>query len=189
MAATLSNLIVKGCVISFEGTASSTFKYKLNVIATQFSTLKGFKEATIASLNAIKTVEGESSFKTLTSKEESAIIAFQKEIDLDKTIVQNFIKILTKEFVNKQITMLSTISIDTFNANPILCAALNLKTPEEFVRYNAYQAIGRSIVTSMGFLVQNLLLYSNEYIFDGKAYEEGDKTKFDLVIDLSLIHI
>lgn len=47
--------------------------------------------------------------------------------------------------------MLSTISIDTFNANPILCAALNLKTPEEFVRYNAYQAIGRSIVTSMGF--------------------------------------
>lgn len=85
--------------------------------------------------------------------------------------------------MNKQITMLSTISIDTFNANPILCAALNLKTPEEFVRYNAYQAIGRSIVTSMGFLVQNLLLYSNEYIFDGKTYEEGDKTKFDLVID------
>lgn len=102
MAATLSNLIVKGCVISFEGTASSTFKYKLNVIATQFSTLKGFKEATIASLNAIKTVEGESSFKTLTPKEESAIRAFQEEIDLDKTIVQNFIKILTKEFVNKQ---------------------------------------------------------------------------------------
>lgn len=31
--------------------------------------------------------------------------------------------------------------------------------------------------------MQNLLLYSNEYIFDGKTYEEGDKTKFDLVID------
>lgn len=79
--------------------------------------------------------------------------------------------------------MLSTISIDTFNANPLLCTALNFKTPEEFVRYNAYQAIGRSIVTSMGFLVQNLLLYSNEYIFDGKDYKEGEKTKFDLVID------
>lgn len=35
----------------------------------------------------------------------------------------------------------------------------------------------------MGFLVQNLLLYSSEYVFDGKYYEEGDKTKFDLVID------
>lgn len=65
----------------------------------------------------------------------------------------------------------------------ILCSALNLKTPEEFVRYNAYQAIGRSIVTSMGFLVQNLLLYSNEYIFDGKEYLEGGRTKWDLVID------
>lgn len=183
MAATLYNLIVKGCTISFNGNATNSFKNKLNTIAVQFSTLRGFKEATIASLNDIKTVEGNKCFRPLTSKEESAVIAFQKEIDLGKTIVQNFIKILTKEFVNKQITMLSTISIDTFNANPILCTALNLKTPEEFVRYNAYQAIGRSIVTSMGFLVQNLLLYSNEYIYDGKNYEEGEKTKFDLVID------
>ncbi len=113
----------------------------------------------------------------------AAITAFQNEIEEDKTIVQNFIKILTKNFVSKQIAMLSSLSRESFNANPILCTALNLKTPEEFVRYNAYQAIGRSIVTSMGFLVQDLLLYSNEYIFDGKNYAEGDKTKFDLVID------
>lgn len=183
MAATLYNLIVKGCTISFDGNASNSFKNKLNVIAAQFSTLKGFKQATITSLNDIKTMEGDKCFKPLISKEESAITLFQGEIDLSKNIIQNFIKILTKEFVNKQITMLSTISIDTFNANPILCTALNLKTPEEFVRYNAYQAIGRSIVTSMGFLVQNLLLYSNEYIYDGKDYKEGKKTKFDLVID------
>lgn len=183
MAATLYNLIVKGCSISFEGNVSNSFKNKLNVIGAQFSTLKGFKQATIASLNGLKTVEGDKCFRPLTSKEESAITLFQNEIDLSKNIVQNFIKILTKEFVNKQIAMLSSISIDTFNANPILCTALNLKTPEEFVRYNAYQAIGRSIVTSMGFLVQNLLLYSNEYIYDGKDYKEGKKTKFDLVID------
>lgn len=183
MAATLYNLILKGCSISYEGTVGSGFKNKLNVIATQFSTLRGFKYATIASLNDIRTIEGDNAFRPLTAKEAKSVTAFQHEIDLDKNIVQNFIKILTKEFVNKQIAMLSTISIDTFNANPILCTALNLKTPEEFVRYNAYQAIGRSIVTSMGFLVQNLLLYSNEYIFDGKDYEEGDKTKFDLVID------
>lgn len=183
MAATLYNLIVKGCSIYCDGIVSASFKNKLNVIATQFSTLGGFKRASINSLNSIKTVEGDRAFRPLTTKEELSITAFQREIELDKTIVQNFIKILTKEFVNKQVTMLSTISIDTFNANPLLCTALNFKTPEEFVRYNAYQAIGRSIVTSMGFLVQNLLLYSNEYIFDGKDYKEGEKTKFDLVID------
>ena len=183
MAATLYNLIVKGCKISFEGNAGNSFRDKLNVIAAQFSTLAGFKQATIASLNDIKTVEGDRCFRPLTAKEANAIALFQQEIDLNKSIVQNFIVVLTKEFVNKQISMLSTISIDSFNANPILCVALNLKTPEEFVRYNAYQAIGRSIVTSMGFLVQNLLLYSNEYIYDGKDYKEGKKTKFDLVID------
>lgn len=183
MAATLYNLIIKGCSASFEGTVSTGFKNKLNIIAAQFSTLSGFKNTTIDFLNDLKTAEGDKSIKKLTAKEEKAIITFQKEIDLDKNIIQNFIKILTKEFIIKQLDMLSTISISTFNANPILCIALNLKTPEEFIRYNAYQAIGRSIVTSMGFLVQNLLLYSNEYVFDGKDYEEGDKTKFDLVID------
>lgn len=183
MAATLYNLIIKGCSISYGGAITTSFKNKLYVIATRFSTLKGFKRASIESLNNIKTEEGDRAFRLLTKKEENAIISFQSEIELGKTIVQNFIKILTKEFVDKQIAMLSTISVDTFNANPILCAALNLKTPEEFVRFNAYQAIGRSIVTSMGFLVQNLLLYSNEFIFDGKDYVEGDKTKFDLVID------
>ena len=182
MAATLYNLIVKGCCTTFEGTVSNSFKNKLNVIAAQFSTLKGFKQATISSLNDIRTVEGDS-FKPLTTKEETAITTFQNLIDLEKSVVQNFIKILTMNFVSKQLLMLTTITIDSFNANPILCTALNLKTPEEFIRYNAYQAIGRSIVTSMGFLVQDLLLYSNEFIYDGKGYDEGVKTKFDLVID------
>lgn len=183
MAASLYNLIVKGCSITYEGNVSISFKTKLKVIAAAFSTLKGFKEASIASVNNIKTVEGTNAIKALNEKEEKAIKTFQAEIDLEMTIVQNFIKILTKDFVNKQLSMLESISVDSFNANPILCKALNLRTPEEFVRYNAYQAIGRSIVTSMGFLVQNLLLYSNEFIFDGKTYEEGGKTKWDLVID------
>lgn len=183
MAATLYNLIVKGCSICYAGALSEAFKSKLHVIAGNFSTIEGFKSASISDLNGLRTIEGERCFRPLTPKEENAIISFQSEVDPGIGIVRNFIKILTKEFVVKQIAMLSSISIETFNANPILCTALNLKTPEEFVRYNAYQAIGRSIVTSMGFLVQNLLLYSNEFIFDGKNYEEGGRTKWDLVID------
>ena len=35
----------------------------------------------------------------------------------------------------------------------------------------------------MGYLVQDLLLYSNENAFDGKSYTEGHKTKWDIVID------
>ncbi len=38
----------------------------------------------------------------------------------------------------------------TINMNPFLIRALNLKTPKEVIRFNAYQTITRSIVTSMG---------------------------------------
>lgn len=183
MAATLYDLIMKGCSIYIGGSLSKAFESKLRLIASRFSTLSGFKSVSIEDLNNLKTIEGERCFRNLTPRESEAITTFQGEIDLDKSIVENFIKMLTKEFVGKQILMLSSLSIDKFNANPILCRALNLRTVEEFVRYNAYQSVGRSIVTSMGFLVQNLLLYSSEYVFDGKYYEEGDKTKFDLVID------
>lgn len=75
------------------------------------------------------------------------------------------------------------MSIDALNANPILCKALKLNTPKEFVKYYAYAAISRSIVTSMGYFVQDLLLYSNENVYDGKLYKEGNKTKWDIVID------
>lgn len=183
MAATLYDLIMKGCSIYIEGSFNKGFENKLKLIASRFSTLSGFKSVSIKELNELRTHEGEKCFKNLTSKEQAAITTFQGEIDLNKNIAENFIKMLTKEFVSKQILMLSSLSIDKFNVNPILCRALNLRTVEEFVRYNAYQSIGRSIVTSMGFLVQNLLLYSSEYVFDGKHYDEGDKTKFDLVID------
>lgn len=174
---------MRGCSIYIGGSLSKTFESKLKLIAPRFSTLSGFKSISIEDLNNLKTLEGEKCFRNLTARESAAITTFQGEIDLNKSIIENFIKMLTKEFVNKQILMLSSLSIDKFNANPILCKALNLRTVEEFVRYNTYQSVGRSIVTSMGFLVQNLLLYSSEYVFDGKYYEEGDKTKFDLVID------
>lgn len=183
MAATLGELIMKGCSCYYEGAISSQFKTKIAKIVGHYSTLDGFKTATIEELNSLKTVEGLICFRKLTPKEEQAIKAFQDDIDPENTLVQNFIKILTKRFIKKQLDMLSTISLDAFNANPILCAALNLSTPEEFIRYNAYQFIGRSIVTSMGYLVQDLLLYSNEYVYDGKTYDEGDKTKWDIVID------
>lgn len=183
MAATLNELIMKGCACYYEGALTSQFKTKIQMIVGHFSTLSGFKSATIDDINALKSIEGEKCFKALTEKEAQAIQLFQEDIDLENTLIQNFIKILTKRFINKQLEMLSTISLESFNTNPILCAALNLKTPEEFIKYNAYQFIGRSIVTSMGYLVQDLLLYSSDSVYEGKNYDEGDKTKWDLVID------
>jgi len=79
--------------------------------------------------------------------------------------------------------MLETLNVEKLNSNPMLCRALNFQVASDLVRYNAYAAISRSIVTSMGFLIQDLLLFSSENVFDGKQYAEGDKTKYDIVVE------
>lgn len=183
MAATITNYVVKGGSIKYDGSATPQFKQKLNVIGAHFSTLQKFKTTSIEQMNNFTTEEGLRAFRPLTPKERVAIRELQNEVNPNLTIQENFIILLTKDFINKQVVMLDNMSIDKFNANPILCYALKLDSPRDFITYNAYQAISRSIVTSMGFLVQDLLLYSNENIYEGKNYAEGKNTKWDLVID------
>lgn len=183
MAATVDNFIYKGGCTTYDGSPTSSFKHKLNAIGVSFSSLQGFKNASIDDLNGLTTKEGQYMFTPLSPKEVEAIKKLQSDIDSNKTLQENFIVILTKGFIKKQLSLIDKITIDDFNANPILCHALKLNNSEDFIKYNAYQAISRSIVTSMGFLVQDLLLYSSEYVYDGKAYEEGLRTKFDIVID------
>lgn len=183
MAATVNNYIIKGGKFCFEGNLSSGTKHKLEVIGNHFSTLSGFKSATIDTLNNLRTVEGDECFRRLTNKETEAINRLQETIDLSLSLTQNFIKILTQDFIKKQIKAIDALTLEGLNANPILCRALKLNTIDDFLKFYVYSAISRSIVTSMGYLVQDLLLFSNEYIFDGKNYSEGIKTKWDVVID------
>ncbi len=183
MAATINEFIYKGAMLNYNGTPSVQSREKFNVIGSRYSTLAAFKSATIKTFNDFKTEEGIACFKPLTEKEVNAIQVLQNTIDCSLSIEKNFIILLTQDFIRKQINMLNSMDIEGLNANPILCRALKLNTPKEFIKYYAYAAISRSIVTSMGFLVQNLLLYSNKNVYDGKLYAEGNKTKWDLVID------
>ena len=183
MASTITELVIKGTSIYYGGSLSAKSKEKFNVIGSRYATLEAFKLANVEVFNNFKTEEGEPCFKPLTEKESTAITRLKEKLNDSLSIEENFIILLTEDFINKQINMLDSIDIDTLNANPILCRALKLNTPEEFVKYYAYAAISRSIVTSMGYFVQDLLLYSNESVYDGKLYAEGNKTKWDIVID------
>lgn len=183
MASTITEYVIKGCTIHYNGSTTAKSKEKFCIIGSHYSTLTAFKKATIDTFNNFKTEEGTPCFRTLTDKEETAIKTLQQTIDINLSVEENFIVLLTQEFIRKQVNMLQTMDIEALNANPILCKALKLNTPKEFVKYYAYAAISRSIVTSMGYFVQDLLLYSNENVYDGKLYKEGNKTKWDIVID------
>lgn len=183
MAATVSQLIKKGGVIFYDGSITKSFKDKLDKISAHFGTIKSFKEISIDKINDFKNVDGSKSFSPLKDKEVEAILKFQKFLISEEPVENCFTRMLTEEFINKQLSMIEAINIDKLNANPILSNALNFDNPNDFLKYNIYQAISRSIVTSMGYLVENLLLYSNPYVFDGKYYTDGNKTKWDLVIE------
>jgi hypothetical protein len=121
----------------------------------------------------------------LTDKDYEKIKLLQEGglLDAKISIQQNFIKILTTEFINRQVQMIEKLDLETLNVNPILAGALNLNNETDLIRYYAYQAISRSVVTSVGFLVQNLILYSSEFVFDGKDDDLGEQTKWDIVVE------
>lgn len=183
MAATLKELIIKGGSIYIIGNATKSSKNKFETIGSRFSTIEGFKSAPIETFNSFTTVEGEKCFSPLTSKEKDALRKLQQALEPTLSIEENFIVILTKDFIQKQILAINNMTLEGLNANPLLCRALKLNTPEEFVKFYTYSAISRSIVTSMGYLVQDLLLYSSANVYDGKHYEASYGTKWDVVIE------
>ena len=72
-------------------------------------------------------------------------------------LVDNYIRGLARDFTRRQVENISALSLDSLNINPLLIRSLNLKAPLEVLEFNVSAAVSRSIVTSMGYFVQNLL--------------------------------
>jgi hypothetical protein len=183
MAATIQELIKKGFSIHLKG-LSPAFKQKVEIIAYHFGNLDTFLNAKKEDFENITFIGGEKPIK-LTETDFEKIQNFQQSGLLDNklSIQENFVKILITEFVNRQLQMIESLELETLNINPILAGALNLDNEKDLIRYYVYQAISRSVVTSVGFLVQNLILYASEYVHEGKDDELGEQTKWDIVVD------
>lgn len=183
MAATVQELIKKSFGV-YNATATPVFKQKIDFIAYHFASINDFLRAKRADFDNICFVGGQKSVY-LTDKEHEKIEAFQQSglLEANLNVQQNFVKVLTTEFINRQIAMIENLSLEKLNINPILAGALNLNNEQDLIRYYVYQASSRSMVTSVGFLVQNLLLYASEHVHEGKNDPLGAQTKWDLVVD------
>ncbi|RAM48159.1 MAG: hypothetical protein C6Y22_29355, partial [Hapalosiphonaceae cyanobacterium JJU2] len=80
------------------------------------------------------------------------------------TIAENYLAVISRVFIQKQLDMIRSLTLKKLNPNPFLIRALNLDTPNEVVRLNVYMAATRSIVTSMGFFIEDLLLTSSDTV-------------------------
>lgn len=183
MAATTQELIKKGFQIHSK-TTSRGLKEKIEMIASHYGNISSFLKASRQDLNVLVFKIGDLRF-SLTDADFAKLQAFQQSglLDAKLSIQQNFIVVLTTQFINRQLEMIDSMRLETLNVNPILAGALNLNNASDLIRYYTYQAISRSMVTSVGFLVQDLLLYSSDFVLEGKYDELGEVTKWDIVVE------
>jgi len=86
------------------------------------------------------------------------------------TTLEIYIYIISSKYVNNWIKIVNGLKLEDLNINPLLVTSLNLNTPNELIRFSVYASAIRSIVTSMGYLVENFLLATS------KDVEEPEKT-------------
>ena len=100
--------------------------------------------------------------------------------DPHQDIKQIWISVLIKDFVKNSINELKNTSLEKLLINPFLVKAFGFEDYKEVITFYYYQKITRSVVTSWGFTVENLLLCSGAEKtempgFDMKV-ERGKKT-------------
>jgi hypothetical protein len=150
---------------------------KARSFASYFADVRDFLEFRKENIKNIKSPSGRSILK-LTDEETDKLFKYIESgyLSVEMTVAENYLSIISRVFTQKQLDMVRILSLKDLNPNPFLIRALNLKTPDEVVRLNVYMAATRSIVTSMGFFIEQLLLTCSESV--GKA---PNKSGWDLV--------
>jgi hypothetical protein len=100
-----------------------------------------------------------------------------------RSIQEAWVFFLGREFLLLQVRMVHSLSLDSFDINPLLAKALNFDTPRKVIAFNVYQTVTRSVVTSWGDAVEEIAKFSgcrdNDEVIEGKT-----GTNFDLVKEL-----
>ena len=131
-------------------------KAKSRTVSSYFEGLSDFLAAGDRELGSISYVSG----RRVLNADDVKNVATVRDIgiiDPGKPLVDNFITVMSRNFIRNQLDRLRGLSLSEMNPNPFLIQSLNLSTPEEVVRFNVYAAVMRSIVTSFGMAVQGML--------------------------------
>ena len=133
-------------------------------IAAYFSDIDEFLECTRQQLTGLGTASGKLLSLTDNDIESILKVVSSSLISPSVSLAENYIRALARDFTRRQISNIRSIVLDNLNVNPLLVRSLNLKTPHEMLEFNIYAAVSRSIVTSMGYFVQNLLSVTSDSV-------------------------
>ena len=126
-------------------------------VSSYFTCLGEFLSCTREQLEGLKSASGLPIRLESEDIERILCVRDARLISKDMPLVDNYIRGLARGFTRRQVENISALTLDGLNINPLLVRSLNLRTPLEVLEFNVNAAVSRSIVTSMGYFVQNLL--------------------------------
>lgn len=132
----------------------------------------------------ISNLKKENGNQMLSDVEIKGIIDLQQEFTDFDDLREAWIYFIGKEFLIVQIRALESVSLSNLDFNPFLMTVLDFKTPQEVLEFNLYQTVTRSIVTSWGTTVENLLVRCGGEKFSEKnSLRSGRRPDLQKVID------
>ena len=157
-------------------------------ISFYFDTITDFKNAEKMVFNNIQyQLKGVQRTLDISDSQLKEIKIIQNSIDDNQSLPLLYSDFIIRDFVKKVFSNIDDISLDTLNCNPFLGTALNLSNnPTKFFKFNVWAFIQRSIVTSFGSTLENLLLYCSENVEKGTAPDGGEK--WDLLKNINDIN-
>lgn len=132
--------------------------------ATSFSSLKEFMTVPKEKLFGPIGVSGKPTMRIKGEQIEAIDLLRKKRLDAKRTVSDNYISVISRRFATRQIEMIQRMNLGTLNVNPLLVNVLNIHTPFELVSFHVEAAATRSIVTSMGFYLEQLVWASSNSI-------------------------
>lgn len=114
-----------------------------------------FLQSDKAEISSLKNSQGKQVFN---NEQIDEILREKSEFIQFKDVRSAWIYCIGKDFLASQIAMLHTITLRNLDINPFLMKVLDFKSPRQILEFNLYQTVTRSIVTSWGSTVENLLI-------------------------------
>lgn len=140
---------------------------KAGAVAEDFEgNLQAFLEADASRFKKIKTSKGSS---ILSDSQIKQIIDEKSNIPQHVTTAEAWVYFLGRSFLRNQVNGLLEIELDDLDINPFLVKVLDLRTPEQIIEFNLFQSVTRSIVTSWGTLVEEIIIRCGTERFSGKS--------------------
>ena len=137
--------------------ADGVGKTTAGALAEYFDSFDDFIKADERGLSKVVNSKGKS---ILSDDKAKGIVSVKREIPPGLKVTEAWIYFLAKQFIRNQVASLQKMQFDDIDINPLLAKVLVLQTPADIIRFNIYQSVTRSVVTSWGSMVEKMLKFS-----------------------------